>query len=199
MVHQPIPLSRRQIKAMDRVGGAMLMLPWPEGLPPGRAVALEDGRETTPAEHAAAVAIVQEACDAHGLVPVRSVATMMRPMERNERMGEQYLGVLIVGRRWVNANLRYEAWATDWPDKRPPLLWSDAEARPSPISPEPKSAPWTGADLRAWRDRMKLSQSAAAAEIGVSVDAIQDYEQGRSRVPAYVPRLCRYYERFGAL
>jgi DNA-binding transcriptional regulator YiaG len=46
---------------------------------------------------------------------------------------------------------------------------------------------------------MKLSQSAAAAEIGVSVDAIQDYEQGRSRVPAYVPRLCRYYERFGAL
>lgn len=63
-------------------------------------------------------------------------------------------------------------------------------------------SPWLAADLRAWRERIKLSQPAAAAAIGVSLTTLRDCEQGRYYVdglPAWLARLCRYYERFGAL
>jgi len=104
---QPISLSAKARKRMDRVGGAELILPWPEGLPRGRPVALDETRDATPEEHAAAEQIVGPACREHGLVPVTSsVTTMKRPpgpgFERSYEV-DQHLAVLIIGKRWVGA------------------------------------------------------------------------------------------------
>jgi hypothetical protein len=104
---QPIALSGKQKKAADRVGGAELILPWPPGLPPGPPIA--DVRDATPAEHAAAEAIVGPACHAADLVPVRStVAVLRRPTSFRLRPGtvEPHLIVLVIGRRWVHASTR---------------------------------------------------------------------------------------------
>lgn len=116
----PIALSNRQIKTMDRVGGAELVLPWPPGLPPGLPVE----RVATPREHAVAEAIVGPACAAAGLVPIRSMVRVLQRAGESEystgpfsvpRAGhtEQHLCVLIIGRRWVHASTR-RAPATCW-------------------------------------------------------------------------------------
>ena len=120
---RPVAISGKQRKAMDRVGGAELILPWPIGLSAG-APALVDVRDATPTEHAAAEAIVGPACRAAGLVPVRStVALLRRPDDPAHagaiwRAGEtmQHLVVLIIGRRWVHASTRRspgQCWHTD--------------------------------------------------------------------------------------
>lgn len=102
---RPVELSGHQRKAMDRVGGADLILPWPDGLPPGAPVGLNEERDATRAEHAAAAQIVGPACRQHGLVPVRTlVATLRRPPSvPRETAVEQHLIVRIIGRRWVHA------------------------------------------------------------------------------------------------
>ncbi len=78
---------------------------------------------------------------------------------------------------------------------------TDAE-RPVVRRAPRKRKPWTAADLRAWRDRLGLSQPQAAERIGISVATIRDYEQGRyyaDGLPGYLARLCRYVERYGPL
>jgi hypothetical protein len=104
---RPIALSGKHKKAMDRVGGAELILPWPPGLPPGPPVA--DTRDATPAEHHVAEEIVGPACRAADLAPIRStVAMLKRPYvagrDRSATAEEQCLVVLIIGRRWVHAS-----------------------------------------------------------------------------------------------
>lgn len=102
---RPIALSGKQIKGMDRVGGAELILPWPPGLPSGPPVA--DVRDATPAEHRAAEDIIGPACRAADLVPIRSTVAMMQERRKHHlRFGavEQRLVVLIIGRRWVHAS-----------------------------------------------------------------------------------------------
>jgi hypothetical protein len=106
---RPIALSGKHRKAMDRVGGAELMLPWPPGLPSGPPVT--DTREATPAEHRAAEEIVGPACRAADLVPIRStVAILRRPALAppsviwQPGVTMQHLVVLIIGRRWVHAS-----------------------------------------------------------------------------------------------
>lgn len=99
----PIAISNRHAKEMDRVGGAELILPWPDGLPPGPAP--RPRRDASEAEHAAAEQIVGEACRARGLVPIRSWAALERRptgLPRAE-VTEQHLVVLVIGRRWVHA------------------------------------------------------------------------------------------------
>lgn len=95
-------LSRRQIKAADRVGGINLLLPWPAGLPAGRPVAPDHEREATPAEQ-------------HGLVPVHvRAANVCRPPDWPGGRGyEMRLAVTIIGRRWVHAT----------GDHDPPDMW----------------------------------------------------------------------------
>ena len=106
---RPITLSVRQTKAMDRVGGAELILPWPPGLPPGPSVT--DTRDATPAEHRAAEEIIGAACRAADPVPIRSTVAKITPdqihlRDRNWRPSPsgQYLIVLIIGRRWEHAS-----------------------------------------------------------------------------------------------
>ncbi len=102
---KPITLSRTQAKAMDRVGGAELTLPWPDGLPPGPPLAADGERPTTREEHAAAEKIVLPACRPLKLVPVRSIVRMLRRPPDFPRGGqvEQHLCVVIIGHRWVHA------------------------------------------------------------------------------------------------
>jgi len=100
---RPITISNRAAKEMDRVGGAELILPWPDGLPPGPPP--RPRRDASAAEHAAAKQIVRAACRARGLVPVRSFAALERrphDFARPETI-EQHLVVLIIGARWVHA------------------------------------------------------------------------------------------------
>lgn len=102
----PVQLSRRQVKTADRVGGADLILPWPDDLPPGEATSGNPPeRPTTPEEHAAAERIVGDACRANDLVPARSWVAMMRRPLTLPRGGEtlQHLVIWICGRRWVHA------------------------------------------------------------------------------------------------
>lgn len=105
---QKLSLSRRQVKTMDRVGGADLIIPWPPDLPPGPKLERDEERDATPAEHARARALVIDACEAAGLVPVRSMVAMLeRPVGLpRERAIEQHLIVRIIGRRWVGATGR---------------------------------------------------------------------------------------------
>lgn len=100
-----ITLSNRQVKAMDRVGGANLILDWPASLPRGKPLAENHEREATVAEKAAAEAIVGPACEAAGLVPVHvRVVNVYRPYgQPRAKQYEQHLAVTIVGRRWVHA------------------------------------------------------------------------------------------------
>ena len=70
---RPIALSGKHRKAANRPGGTLLILPWPPGLPLGKPLALDDERDATAAEHAAAVEIVGPACAA------ADAATAARP------------------------------------------------------------------------------------------------------------------------
>lgn len=107
---KPIALSGKHRKAMDRVGGAELILPWPPGLADGTRgapLAEDEERDATPAEIAAAEQIVGPACAAAGLVPVRFAVAMLRLPGTAPRAGrpvERRLVVLITGRRWVHAD-----------------------------------------------------------------------------------------------
>jgi len=119
-------LSNRHVKAMDRVGGANLILDWPTDLPLGVPVKPDHEREATAAEKAAALAIVRAECERCGLVPVHvRVVNIRRPDSRHmERAGqhEQHLAVLIIGRRWVHASARGippDVWPSDPPPKPP--------------------------------------------------------------------------------
>jgi DNA-binding transcriptional regulator YiaG len=70
-------------------------------------------------------------------------------------------------------------------------------------STESRRRPWTAANLKAWRDRMDLSQADAALALGIPSATLKGYEQGRRYatrgLPEYLSRICRYYERYGAL
>jgi hypothetical protein len=82
-----------------------LTLPWPEGLPIGAPVGLDEERDATPAEHRAAEQIVGGACWKDHLGPVRSlVAALQRPagLPRAHEV-EQHLVITIVGHRWALA------------------------------------------------------------------------------------------------
>ena len=105
---QKLSLSRRQVKTMDRVGGADLIIPWPADLPLGVKLARDEERDATPAEHERAKALVLDACVANDLVPVRTMVAMLeRPVGLpRERAVEQHLIVRIIGRRWVHATGR---------------------------------------------------------------------------------------------
>jgi transcriptional regulator with XRE-family HTH domain len=46
----------------------------------------------------------------------------------------------------------------------------------------------TPADLRTTRATLSLSQSQLAAALGCSVSSLQDWEQGRIRIPRWVPK-----------
>src|SRR5581483_9506204 len=102
-----IRLSNRQRKAMDRVGGANLVLDWPAGLPHGASVKPDHEREATPAEKAAAEALVKPACEAAGLVPVHVRVVNVRRHHSESEPYAQRLAVLIIGRRWVHATGRH--------------------------------------------------------------------------------------------
>jgi hypothetical protein len=108
-----ISLSGRQIKSMDRVGGADLIMPWPANLPRGPKLALDEERDATAAEHAVAERMVGEACRAADLVPVRTMVAMLRRPTYADfpRAGaiEQHLIVRIIGHRWVHAGGRPES------------------------------------------------------------------------------------------
>lgn len=110
-------LSQRQIKAMNRVGGANLILDWPAGLPHGTPLERDHEREATPAERVAAEALVTTACAAAGLVPVHVRVVNIRRPSAYPRGGqyETHLAVTIIGRRWVHATGRH-----DPPDVWPP-------------------------------------------------------------------------------
>ena len=45
----------------------------------------------------------------------------------------------------------------------------------------------TGAQLRAWRERLNLSQAEAAERIGCSRRGIQVWESGKRDIPKYIP------------
>ncbi len=109
----PIRLSKRQIKAMDRVGGANLILDWPAGLPLGAPVKPDHEREATAAEKAAAEAMVKPACEAADLVPVHVRVVNVRWHHSKSEPYAQRLAVLIIGRRWVHATGRHN----------PPDVW----------------------------------------------------------------------------
>jgi hypothetical protein len=102
-----ITLSKRQIKAADRMGGAELLLPWPPELgDPGR-LADDSERPATDAERAWVMQHVQPACLAAGLVAGRTmVARVHGPLPYRTTEGPQWqtrLAVLIIGQRWVGA------------------------------------------------------------------------------------------------
>lgn len=88
-----ITLSNRQIKAADRFGGALMLIPWPAGLAPGARLAPHTERSATAGEHAAAVAMLATACSKNKLVHVDT-----RVMTKGD--GEQRLAALVVGERW---------------------------------------------------------------------------------------------------
>lgn len=114
----PIKISNTHRKAMDRIGGAALILDWPAALPRGPALARDHEREATAEEKRCAEAMVRDSCDAHGLVPVHvRVVHIARPpgLERGKEY-EQHLAVTIIGRRWVRATGRHD----------PPDLWPSA-------------------------------------------------------------------------
>lgn len=114
---QKITISNRQRKAMDRVGGACLIVDWPADLPRGLPVRPDHEREATPAEKAAAEAMVADACAAAGLVPVHVRAVNIRRPSAYPRGGEydQHLAVTIIGRRWVHASTT----------RPPPDMWAE--------------------------------------------------------------------------
>lgn len=105
-----IELSKRQIKEADRVGGIELMLPYPVGgplpWPPPDAPAEDEERDALPEEREYAQSLVRPACREAGLVPVRVNLAYVRPPRLaggGERPYGYYLGVVIIGRRWVHA------------------------------------------------------------------------------------------------
>lgn len=101
-----ITLSRRQIGDADRVGGLRLLIRWPAALGPeptdrARTTA---AREATELEQAAAEAMVGEACQRAGLVPVHTrVLRCRRPAALGGETGV-HLAVTLIGRRWVHAS-----------------------------------------------------------------------------------------------
>ena len=52
----------------------------------------------------------------------------------------------------------------------------------------------TAAQFKAWRKRMELSQEKAAALLGVTQNAIYQWEAGRRAVSGPVTRLCKMIE-----
>jgi hypothetical protein len=114
-----IRFSKRHIKAMDRVGGANLILDWPADLPRGAPVKPDHEREATPAEKTAAERMVRPACEAADLVPVhvRVVNVQRPPGYPRAHEYDQHLAVLIIGRRWVHATGKHN----------PPDVWPTAE------------------------------------------------------------------------
>ena len=101
----PLTLSKRQIGDADRVGGIELMILWPDALGPEPAVKLDHEAEANSLEKAHAEALVRDACEAHGLVPVHVRVTRLRRPKDLPAGGEErvHLAVTIIGRRWVRA------------------------------------------------------------------------------------------------
>lgn len=106
-------LSRRQIKAADRVPGIELMLPWPAALPPPD-LALDEERDATPRERAAAEAALGD-LERHGLVLTEVLAVVAHGHDEPNRPVAPYLACIIRGRRWLKAHPR--------PD--PVIVWAD--------------------------------------------------------------------------
>lgn len=57
----------------------------------------------------------------------------------------------------------------------------------------------TPAELIAWRERLGLSELAAAKALGTPAGTYRNWEDGRRRIPGAIAVLCRYIERFGRL
>lgn len=61
---------------------------------------------------------------------------------------------------------------------------------------------FTAAELREWRARLKLTRIEAAAALGVSRFAVQQWEDGKRRaggLPEWLRKLCAYYEAHGPI
>lgn len=56
----------------------------------------------------------------------------------------------------------------------------------------------TPEDLKAWRQRLGLTQQAAAAALHVSFDALRQWEYGRRAIPATAGRLAEILEKYPA-
>jgi hypothetical protein len=104
----PIHLSRRQIGDADRVGGIELLILWPADIlgPEPADLQLDHEREATPAERAAAEALLAAAKAEHRLVPVHTRVCRVRrpaglPAAHEERT---HLAVTLIGHRWVHAS-----------------------------------------------------------------------------------------------
>jgi len=98
-------LSSSQAKAADRVGGIDLILPWPDDLPHGPPMRVDEERDATDDERGAAEAMIGPSARAHGVLPVRTyVACLRRPfsLPRGSQI-EPHLVVVLIGYRWVHA------------------------------------------------------------------------------------------------
>lgn len=58
------------------------------------------------------------------------------------------------------------------------------QARARKVSLRPKDTPWSGDELKEWRERHNLSQVQAADALGFPPRSIEDWERG-ARKPAY--------------
>lgn len=74
----------------------------------------------------------------------------------------------------------------------------DAERVYTAAAPAPPPA-LTAAELRQWRKRRRLTQTAAATVLGLNLRSIQRYEKGELPVPATVAALALALDRIAAL
>jgi DNA-binding transcriptional regulator YiaG len=49
-------------------------------------------------------------------------------------------------------------------------------------------------EMKAWRERLGLSQSQAAIELCTPKGTFQNWDQGKRRIPGYVEKLCQMIE-----
>lgn len=54
-------------------------------------------------------------------------------------------------------------------------------------------------DLKARRKRLDITQERLAFDLGLSIDAIKQYEVGRRPIKMWFVLLFRYYERYGPI
>lgn len=103
-------LSNKMVKEMDRVGGAILMIPWPIALGSPPTLVLDQEVPATTEQHRKAEQMLASEIDRikqRGiiLVPVRSIVTLRKwpdglPLKFQEAY---FLGTVIIGSRWVHA------------------------------------------------------------------------------------------------
>lgn len=56
---------------------------------------------------------------------------------------------------------------------------------------------WQPEDMRAWRDRLGLTQTQAGKALGLTLRAIQHYEGGSRKIPRVIELACWAIEHWG--